>query len=229
MADAKVPRVLLGEDDRPCAFEAPRVAIVGTRAATRLSIADAREIPRSVPAPASPWSTASQDWRNWLDTAHHHGRRRVGRGAVAQLTRRIPPHTSPCRSPTTHTNGNARGDRGPHRRRSTRTMRDRLRRSALAHQPGRHQRHGYCEACHSDACRDGSPSARPKTDRCHHTKRAHTIGARWRSRSTRSSEGSRSRPPGWARPCARSRSVAGSGAGGACGGPYQSTLIAKCR
>jgi hypothetical protein len=114
MADAKVPRVLLGEDDRPCAFEAPRVAIVGTRAATRLSIADAREFPRSVPTPASPWSTASQDGRNWLDTdtAHHHGRRRVGRGAVAQLTRRIPPHTSPCRSPTTHTNGNARAIAG---------------------------------------------------------------------------------------------------------------------
>jgi hypothetical protein len=162
MVDAKVPRVLLGEDDRPCAFEAPRVAIVGTRAATRLSIADAREIPRSVPAPASPWSTASQDGRNWLDTAHHHGRRRVGRGAVAQLNRRIPPHTSPCRSPTTHTNGNARGDRGPHRRRSTRTMRDRLRRSALAHQPGRHQRHGYCEACHSDACQDGPPPHDPR-------------------------------------------------------------------
>jgi DNA processing protein len=44
MVDAKMPRVLLGEGDRPCAFEAPRVAIVGTRAATPLGIADAREI-----------------------------------------------------------------------------------------------------------------------------------------------------------------------------------------
>jgi DNA processing protein len=44
MVDAKMPRVLLGEGDRPGAFEAPRVAIVGTRAATPLGIADAREI-----------------------------------------------------------------------------------------------------------------------------------------------------------------------------------------
>jgi DNA processing protein len=44
MVDAKMPRVLLGEGDRPDAFDAPRVAIVGTRAATPMGIADAREI-----------------------------------------------------------------------------------------------------------------------------------------------------------------------------------------
>lgn len=42
--DAKLPRVLLGEGDRPDAFEAPRIAIVGTRAATPMGIVDAREI-----------------------------------------------------------------------------------------------------------------------------------------------------------------------------------------
>jgi DNA processing protein len=44
MVDAKMPRVLLGEGDRPDAFAAPRIAIVGTRAATPMGIADAREI-----------------------------------------------------------------------------------------------------------------------------------------------------------------------------------------
>jgi DNA processing protein len=44
MVDARMPRVLLGEGDRPDAFDAPRVAIVGTRAATPMGIADAREI-----------------------------------------------------------------------------------------------------------------------------------------------------------------------------------------
>ncbi len=44
MLDAHMPRVLLGEGDRPDAFDAPRVAIVGTRAATPMGIADAREI-----------------------------------------------------------------------------------------------------------------------------------------------------------------------------------------
>ncbi len=44
MIDAKMPRVLLGEGDRTDAFDAPRVAIVGTRAATPMGIADAREI-----------------------------------------------------------------------------------------------------------------------------------------------------------------------------------------
>jgi DNA processing protein len=44
MVDAKMPRILLGEGDRPDAFDAPRVAIVGTRAATPMGIADAREI-----------------------------------------------------------------------------------------------------------------------------------------------------------------------------------------
>jgi DNA processing protein len=39
-----MPAVLLGEGERPDAFEAPRVAIVGTRAATPLGLADAREI-----------------------------------------------------------------------------------------------------------------------------------------------------------------------------------------
>ncbi len=42
--DAGMPDVLLGEGDRPDAFDAPRVAIVGTRAATPMGIADAREI-----------------------------------------------------------------------------------------------------------------------------------------------------------------------------------------
>jgi DNA protecting protein DprA len=42
--DAGIPRVLLGEGDRLDAFDAPRVAIVGTRAATPMGIADAREI-----------------------------------------------------------------------------------------------------------------------------------------------------------------------------------------
>ena len=44
MVDAKMPRVLLGEGERAGAFDAPRVAIVGTRAATPMGIADAREI-----------------------------------------------------------------------------------------------------------------------------------------------------------------------------------------
>ena len=44
MVDARMPRVLLGEGDRPDAFDAPRVAIVGTRAATPMGIADAHEI-----------------------------------------------------------------------------------------------------------------------------------------------------------------------------------------
>jgi len=42
--DAGMPHVLLGEGDRPEAFDAPRVAIVGTRAATPMGVADAREI-----------------------------------------------------------------------------------------------------------------------------------------------------------------------------------------
>ena len=44
MLEAKMPHVLLGEGDRPDAFDAPRVAIVGTRAASPLGIADAHEI-----------------------------------------------------------------------------------------------------------------------------------------------------------------------------------------
>jgi len=44
MVDARMPRVLLGEGDRPDALAAPRIAIVGTRAATPMGIADAREI-----------------------------------------------------------------------------------------------------------------------------------------------------------------------------------------
>jgi DNA processing protein len=44
MFDAKMPEVLLGEGDRADAFGAPRVAIVGTRAATPMGIADAAEV-----------------------------------------------------------------------------------------------------------------------------------------------------------------------------------------
>jgi DNA processing protein len=44
MVDARMPRVLLGEGNRVDAFTAPRVAIVGTRAATPMGIADAIEI-----------------------------------------------------------------------------------------------------------------------------------------------------------------------------------------
>jgi DNA processing protein len=44
MCDAQLPRVLLGDGARPDAFDAPRIAIVGTRAATPLGLADAREI-----------------------------------------------------------------------------------------------------------------------------------------------------------------------------------------
>jgi DNA processing protein len=44
MVDAKMPAVLLGEGDRLDALSAPRVAIVGTRAATPMGIADAAEI-----------------------------------------------------------------------------------------------------------------------------------------------------------------------------------------
>jgi DNA processing protein len=44
MLDAKMPRILLGEGDRADAFDAPRVAIVGTRAATPMGMGDAREI-----------------------------------------------------------------------------------------------------------------------------------------------------------------------------------------
>jgi DNA processing protein len=42
--DADLPRVLLGDGERPDAFATPRIAIVGTRAATPLGLADAREI-----------------------------------------------------------------------------------------------------------------------------------------------------------------------------------------
>jgi len=42
--DAGMPHVLLGKGDRPEAFDGPRVAIVGTRAATPMGVADAREI-----------------------------------------------------------------------------------------------------------------------------------------------------------------------------------------
>jgi DNA processing protein len=42
--DAQMPEVLLGEGDRPDAFDAPRIAIVGTRAATPMGIVDATEI-----------------------------------------------------------------------------------------------------------------------------------------------------------------------------------------
>ena len=41
---AGMPSHLLGEGDRPDAFDAPRVAIVGTRAATPMGIADAKAI-----------------------------------------------------------------------------------------------------------------------------------------------------------------------------------------
>jgi DNA protecting protein DprA len=44
MVGAGMPRVLLGEGDRADAFDAPCVAIVGTRAATPMGMADAREI-----------------------------------------------------------------------------------------------------------------------------------------------------------------------------------------
>jgi DNA processing protein len=42
--DAQMPEVLLGEGDRPDAFDMPRIAIVGTRAATPMGIVDATEI-----------------------------------------------------------------------------------------------------------------------------------------------------------------------------------------
>jgi len=44
MFDAGMPSHLFGEGDRPDAFDAPRVAIVGTRAATPMGIADAKAI-----------------------------------------------------------------------------------------------------------------------------------------------------------------------------------------
>lgn len=44
MVDAEMPEVLFGEGERGDAFDAPRVAIVGTRAATPMGIADALEI-----------------------------------------------------------------------------------------------------------------------------------------------------------------------------------------
>lgn len=44
MFDAGMPSHLLGEGDHPEAFAAPRVAIVGTRAATPMGIADAKAI-----------------------------------------------------------------------------------------------------------------------------------------------------------------------------------------
>jgi DNA processing protein len=44
MCDAQLPPVLLGDGARPDAFDAPRIAIVGTRAATPMGLADAREI-----------------------------------------------------------------------------------------------------------------------------------------------------------------------------------------
>jgi DNA processing protein len=44
MREAKLPRVLLGEGDRLDAFDTPRIAIVGTRAATPPGMSDAREI-----------------------------------------------------------------------------------------------------------------------------------------------------------------------------------------
>ncbi len=44
MFDARMPEVLLGEGERADAFAAARIAIVGTRAATPMGIADATEI-----------------------------------------------------------------------------------------------------------------------------------------------------------------------------------------
>ncbi len=44
MCNGEMPSVLLGEGDRPDAFDAPRIAIVGTRAATPMGIVDAHEI-----------------------------------------------------------------------------------------------------------------------------------------------------------------------------------------
>ncbi len=44
VAEPKLPRVLLGRGDRPDAFDQPRIAIVGTRAATPCGLADAREL-----------------------------------------------------------------------------------------------------------------------------------------------------------------------------------------
>lgn len=44
MCDGEMPSVLLGEGDRPDAFDAPRIAIVGTRAATPMGMVDAAEI-----------------------------------------------------------------------------------------------------------------------------------------------------------------------------------------
>jgi len=44
MCNAELPPLLLGAGARPDAFDAPRIAIVGTRAATPMGIADAREI-----------------------------------------------------------------------------------------------------------------------------------------------------------------------------------------
>lgn len=44
VAEPKLPLVLLGQGDRPDAFDQPRIAIVGTRAATPCGLADAREL-----------------------------------------------------------------------------------------------------------------------------------------------------------------------------------------
>lgn len=44
MCGARLPRVLYGEGERHDAFDAPRVAIVGTRAATPMGLADAHEL-----------------------------------------------------------------------------------------------------------------------------------------------------------------------------------------
>ena len=48
--------MLLAEGERPDVFERPRVAVVGTRAATPHGLADARELGAELArAPASSW------------------------------------------------------------------------------------------------------------------------------------------------------------------------------
>ena len=46
MHPGSMPRTLYGDGDRPDAFAAPRIAIVGTRSATPMGLADAYELGR---------------------------------------------------------------------------------------------------------------------------------------------------------------------------------------
>jgi DNA processing protein len=76
---ANAPAVLFAEGDRPDVLDRPRVAIVGTRAATPPGIADARAIGRYL---AEQGVTVVSGLAIGIDAAAHEGALEVGGGAI---------------------------------------------------------------------------------------------------------------------------------------------------